>query len=67
MKASGALLLILLVAPSHAETWMGLEMAPEDRCSPFNRDKHYPYSQSLNQRSWSAWEESSGAPHEEGL
>ena len=31
----------------HAETWMGLEIAPEDRCSPFDRDQDYPYSQSL--------------------
>ena len=31
----------------HAETWMGLEVAPEDRCSEYNRDREYRYSQSL--------------------
>ena len=40
-------LLLLFTGSIHAETWMGLEIAPEDRCSPFDRDKDYPYSQSL--------------------
>ena len=31
----------------HAETWMGLEVEPENRCSAYNRDRDYRYSQSL--------------------
>lgn len=27
-------------------TWMGLTIAPENRCSPFDRDAQYPYRQS---------------------
>lgn len=30
-----------------AEEWRGLKIAPEDRCSPYNRSEQYPYSQSL--------------------
>lgn len=29
------------------ETWMGLTVAPEDRCSPFDRDADYPHSGEL--------------------
>ena len=37
----------LLYSPLSAETWMGLEVKPENRCSAYNRDRDYPYSQSL--------------------
>ena len=40
-------LLVLLRVSSHAETWMGLVIAPEDRCSEYNRDRYGRYSQSL--------------------
>lgn len=40
-------LLLLFTGSIHAETWMGLEIAPEDRCSEYNRDRDYRYSQSL--------------------
>ena len=41
------LFLWLLASIVHAETWMGLEIEPENRCSPYDRDRDYPYSQSL--------------------
>ena len=42
-----ALLLNLLAGLIHAETWMGLEVRPESRCSAYNRDRDYRYSQSV--------------------
>ena len=32
-----------------AETWRGLTVTPEDRCSPYERKRDYPYSQSVEQ------------------
>ena len=43
------LLLLLTAARAGGETWMGLEVASEDRCSPYDRDD-YSYSQSLEPR-----------------
>lgn len=31
-------------------TWQGLEIAPENRCSEFNREQDYPYSQALERQ-----------------
>ena len=31
------------------ETWRGLVVAPEHRCSPYDRKRDYPYSQSIEQ------------------
>ena len=42
--ASAALL--CAAAPATADTWRGLTVAPENRCSPYNRND-YPYSQSI--------------------
>ena len=33
-----------------AETWRGLEVAPEHRCSPYDRKADYPYPQSVEQQ-----------------
>ena len=44
---SSLLTLWLLASPLHAETWMGLEVRPESRCSVYDRDRDYRYSQSL--------------------
>lgn len=41
------LFLLLLAGSIHAETWMGLEVEPESRCSAYNRTRDYPYAQSL--------------------
>ena len=41
------LLLLLLAGPIYAETWMGLEVEPENRRSVYDRDRDYRYSQSL--------------------
>ena len=30
-----------------AETWRGLTVAPEHRCSPYDRKRDYPYPQSV--------------------
>lgn len=35
---------ILCAAPAAAETWRGLAVAPEHRCSPYDRGTQYPYS-----------------------
>ncbi len=40
-------LLLLLATSLCAETWMGLEVLPENRCSAYNRDRDYRYSQSV--------------------
>ena len=32
-----------------SETWKGLQVAPESRCSPYNRNRDYRYSQSVEQ------------------
>ena len=47
MTAALTLVLVGFAGLGWAETWMGLEIAPEDRCSPFDREKDYSYSQSL--------------------
>ena len=47
MRACCTLFLILLAASTHAETWMGLEVRPESRCSAYDRERDYQYSQSL--------------------
>ena len=30
-----------------AETWRGLVVAPEQRCSPYDKKRHYPYLQTI--------------------
>ena len=40
-------LLLLLATSLYAETWMGLRVRPESRCSAYDRERDYPYSQSL--------------------
>ena len=30
-----------------AETWRGLVVAPEQRCSPYDKKRDYPYPQSI--------------------
>jgi len=41
-----ALVALVLAGPVSAETWRGIVVAPEDRCSAYDRDA-YPYPQSL--------------------
>ena len=36
-----------LVAGVSAETWRGLTVAPEHRCSAYNKKRDYPYPQSV--------------------
>ena len=36
-----------LVASASAETWRGLTVAPEHRCSAYNKKRDYPYPQSV--------------------
>ena len=40
---------VLLMVPGSAlaETWRGLTVAPEHRCSPYDRKRDYPYPQSV--------------------
>ena len=35
------------VAGASAETWRGLTVAPEHRCAPYDKKRHYPYPQSV--------------------
>ena len=49
---SGALVLVAsltLPGPALSETWRGLTVAPEHRCSPYERKKDYLYPQSVEQ------------------
>ena len=36
-----------LVTGASAETWRGLSIAPEHRCSPYDKKRDYPYPQSV--------------------
>ena len=38
-----------IVGTASAESWRGLTVAPENRCSPYDRKRDYPYSQSVEQ------------------
>lgn len=40
------LIYILPFSTFGQSTWMGLTIAPENRCSPFNKDEQYQYKQS---------------------
>ena len=42
-----AVLALGLVASASAETWRGLTVAPEHRCSAYNKKRDYPYPQSV--------------------
>jgi len=39
----------VLVGPASAESWRGLTVAPEHRCSAYDRKRDYPYPQSVEQ------------------
>ena len=38
-----------LIGSASAETWRGLAVAPEHRCSPYDKKRDYPYPQSVEQ------------------
>ena len=38
-----------ILGTASAETWRGLTVAPEHRCSPYERKRDYPYPQSVEQ------------------
>ena len=38
---------LALTSGAAAETWRGLEVAPENRCSPYDKKRDYPYPQSV--------------------
>ena len=44
-----AIAALALAATASAETWHGLAIAPEHRCSPYERKRDYPYPQSIEQ------------------
>ena len=44
-----AVSLIALVSTASAETWRGLTVAPEHRCSAYDRKRDYPYAQAVEQ------------------
>ena len=39
----------MLIGTASAETWRGLTVAPEHRCSPYDRKRDYRYPQSIEQ------------------
>lgn len=45
--AAALLLAISLVPDTSAETWRGLAVAPEHRCAPYDKQRDYPYPQSV--------------------
>ena len=44
-----AVVALILSTAASAETWRGLTVAPEHRCSPYERKRDYPYPQSVEQ------------------
>ena len=55
VKAMGVLVVsaVLFATPASSqdstETWRGLVVAPEHRCSPYDKERDYPYPQSIEQ------------------
>ena len=48
--AAALSLTALALAPAlSAETWHGLTVVPEHRCSPYDKRRDYPYPQSVEQ------------------
>ena len=50
MSVSSCLVILAWIAfepTAAAETWRDLTVAPEERCSPYDRKRHYPYPQSI--------------------
>ena len=47
MRVAACLFLLLQGCSVQDDTWMGLEVEPESRCSPYDRARDYRYSQSL--------------------
>ena len=41
--------MVAILGTASAETWRGLTVAPEHRCSPYERKRDYPYPQSVEQ------------------
>ena len=52
LEAIGAILLMAIVFPAGvaAETWRGLDVLPEHRCSPYDRARDYRYPSSVEQK-----------------
>ena len=42
-----AVAVLALAGAARAETWLGLTVAPEQRCSTYNRQRDYRYPQSI--------------------
>ena len=49
LVVSAVLLATLAFAEDTTGTWRGLMVAPEHRCSPYDKDQDYPYPQSIEQ------------------
>ena len=55
VKGIGCLIVLttLLMTPASSQdttdSWRGLVVAPEHRCSPYDKERDYPYSQSIEQ------------------
>ena len=49
LVVSAVLFATLASSQDTAETWRGLVVAPEHRCSPYDRKRDYPYPQSIEQ------------------
>ena len=47
VRMTACLLLLLTGCSVQDETWMGLEVEPESRCSPYNRTRDYRHSRNL--------------------
>ena len=45
--AAAVALALVLAHHASAETWRGLTVAPESRCSPYDKKRDYPYPQSV--------------------
>ena len=49
LVVSAVLFATLASSQDSTDTWRGLVVAPEHRCSPYDKKRDYPYSQSIEQ------------------
>ena len=49
LQRAVAVMVLALAGAASGETWRGLEVAPEDRCSPYDKRADYPYPPSVEQ------------------
>ena len=49
LRIVAGIVMLMPVVTTGGETWHGLTVAPEHRCTPYDRKRDYPYPQSIEQ------------------